>query len=59
MRGFLDIHQPNVRFVDQCRGLKRLARGLLGHFGRRQLAQFVVHQRQELLGRLPIALLDR
>ena len=43
--------QPQVRLVDQGRGLQRLAGLLLGQLLRRQLAQFVVDQRQELLRR--------
>ena len=44
--------------MDQGRGLERLARLLLGQPLGRQLAQLVVDQRQELLGRLRVALLD-
>ena len=47
--------QPQVRFVDQRGGVEGLARlfpiELLG----RQLAQLVIHQRQELFGGLRIA----
>src|SRR5262249_26964545 len=46
------------RLVDQCGGLKRLPRMLLGQLLRRQLAQLVVDQRQELAGGAGIALLD-
>ena len=45
--------------MDQGRGLERLARLLLGQLLRRQLAQLVVDQRQELLGGVRVALLDR
>ena len=44
--------QPQVRLVDQGRGLERLPRLLLGQLLRGQLAQLVVDQRQQLLGRL-------
>ena len=44
--------------MDQGRGLERLARLLLGQPLGGQLAQLVVDQRQELLGRLGVALLD-
>ena len=54
----LDVHQPQVGLVDQGRGLERLARLLLGQPLRRQLAQLVVDQRQELLGGGRVALLD-
>ena len=49
---------PEVRLVDQGRGLERLARLLVGQLLRGQLAQLVVDQRQELLGGVRIALLD-
>ena len=54
----LAVHQPEVRLVDQGRGLERLAGLLLGQLLGGQLAQLVVDQRQELLGRLRVALLD-
>ena len=44
--------------MDQGRGLERLAGLLLGQPLGGQLAQLVVDQRQELLGRLRVALLD-
>ena len=50
--------QPEVRLVDQGRGLERLAGLLLRQLLGGQLAQLVVDQRQELLGRLRVALLD-
>ena len=52
------VHQPQVGLVDQGGGLERLARLLLGQPLRRQLAQLVVDQRQELLGGVRVALLD-
>ena len=54
----LRVHQPQVRLVDQGRGLERLARLLLGQPLRGQLAQLVVDQRQQLLGGVRVALLD-
>ena len=36
--------------MHQGRGLERLPRFLMGQLGRRQLAEFFVNQRQELLG---------
>ena len=50
--------QPQVGLVDQGGGLERLARLLLGQPLRRQLAQLVVDQRQQLLGGVRVALLD-
>ena len=44
--------------MDQGRGLEGLARLLLSEPLGGQLAQLVVDQRQELLGRLGVALLD-
>ena len=43
--------QPQVRLVDQGRGLERLARLLLGQLLGRQLAQLVVDQRQAVARR--------
>ena len=50
--------QPQIRLVDQGRGLERLAGLLLGQPLGGQLAQLVVDQRQELLGGLGVAVLD-
>ena len=58
MLRLLDVHQSDIRLVDQGRGLKRLARLLLGHLLGRQLPQFVVDQRQKLLGGGGIAIFD-
>jgi hypothetical protein len=54
----LDVHQPEVGFVNQGCGLERLARLVLCQLLRGQLAELVVDQRQELLGRLGISLLN-
>src|SRR5437868_9393253 len=41
--------------MDQCSRLKRLARRFAGHLGRRQPAQLLVHEREQLLGGLGVA----
>ncbi len=51
-------HQAQVRLMDQGRGLKRLARLLMGQFLRGQYAEVVVDERQELAGRARIAPLE-
>ena len=56
--GLLGIHQPDIRLVHQRRGLKRVARILLGYLPGRKPAQLVVDQRQEPLGGPSVALLD-
>ena len=58
MLGLVNIDQPDVRLVDQRGGLKRLAGILLGHLCSGQLPQFVVDQRQQLLGGGGVALFD-
>ena len=55
----LGIDQPEVGLVDQGGGLEGLPRLLLGQLLRGQFAQLVVDQRQQLLGGLGVALLDR
>src|SRR5438552_3147486 len=50
-------HQPEPGFVNQRGGLKGVTRCLLGHFRRRQSAQFFIDQRQQFIGGLAIALL--
>jgi hypothetical protein len=52
------VHQADVGFVDQGRSLERLAGLFLRQLLRRQLAQFVVDQRQELLGRVRVTGFD-
>ena len=52
------VDQPQVRLVDQGRGLERLAGLLLRQPLGGQLAELVVDQRQELLGGLGVAVLD-
>jgi hypothetical protein len=51
-------HQSQVRLVDQGRRLKRLSWLLLTHLLRRQPAQLVVNQPEQLLCRMWVALLD-
>jgi len=43
---FLCAHQPQPRLMHQRRGLERLARLFLSHPHRRQLAQFIIYERQ-------------
>ena len=43
--------------MHQRGGLQSLAGGFAGHFGCRQLAQFIIDQGQELVGRLRVAVL--
>ena len=52
------VHEAYLRLVDQGRGLERLAGLLLRQLPRRQLAQLVVDQREQLGGGLAVALLD-
>src|SRR5437588_12147527 len=51
-------HQPQVRVMDQRCGLQSLAGLLLCQLLRRQLAQLIVDERQELLGGVRVTLLD-
>src|SRR5262249_10508300 len=50
--------QPQGRPLDQGRGVERLPWGLAGHPLRGQAARLLVDEREELAGRLPVALLD-
>ncbi len=54
----LHVDQPYVRFMHQRRGLERLPRPFLGHFLGGQLAEFVVHEGQKLLGGRRITVID-
>src|SRR5262249_44470346 len=54
----LDVHQPEVGFVNQGRGLERLARLLLRHPLGSQLTQLALDERKQLLRRAGVALLD-
>ncbi len=51
--------QPQIGLVDQGRGVERLPRRLPGQLVRRQPAQLLVDEREQLLGGLWVALLDR
>jgi len=57
--GLFGIDQPDVRLVNQGRGLKGLPGLLLGHLLSGQLPQLLVDQGQQLLGGGRVALLDR
>jgi len=52
-------HEPKPGLVDERRGLQRVARRFPRHFGRRQLAQFLIDQRQQFIRGLGVASLDR
>ena len=58
MPSLLRIHQPEIHLVNQGRRLERLPGLFLGHFRRRQFAQLVVDQRQEVLSGRGVALFD-
>jgi len=58
VRELLTAHQSQVRFMDQRGRLERLPGLLLCQLLGGKLAQLVVDQRQQLLGRMGIALLD-
>jgi len=55
----LRSYETQPRFMHQGRGLERLSGFFLGHFIRGELAQFLVDQRQQLTGRLPVASINR
>ena len=57
-RGLHAADELNVSVVNQSRGLQSLPGLLVDQLLRGQLAQFVVDERQELLGGLWIALID-
>ena len=54
----IGAQEPQAGFVNQCRGLQRLPGLLLSEFLSSQLAKLVIHQRQELLRGVRVALLD-
>src|SRR5262245_58294008 len=56
--GLLDSNKAKGGLVDQGSRLQRLPRSFLGKLRRRELAQLVVDERQELLRGRGIALLD-
>ncbi len=51
--------QPQVGFVDQLGGLDGLPGCFVGQSPGGQTAQFVVNQRDQILGRFPLAPLNR
>ena len=51
-------YQPQISLVNEGRGIQRLTRLFLGQFARRQAPQFVVHERQQLLGGVRVALFN-
>jgi hypothetical protein len=59
VHGFFVVCKSQIRFMHQRRRLQRLARLLLRHPLRRQLAQLVIYERQELSGRVRIAFVYR
>ena len=59
VRVLLIADQPQIGFMDQSRWLERLARLFACQLGCGQAAQFVIHQRQKLIGGVGIALFDR
>ena len=56
--GLVRIDQPEIRLVYQRGGLERLPRLLVSKLRRRELAQLVVDEWQELLGGCRVTLLD-
>ena len=50
--------QPQIRLMDQRRGLKRLAGLLLGQLPGRQFAKLFINQREQLSGGLAVAPID-
>ena len=54
----LEIHRAEVSVVHQRRCLKSLARPFLRQFGCSEFPEFVVHQRQQLLRRAGINILN-
>lgn len=47
--------ESQPRLMHERGRLQRLPRGFARHFRRRELAQFVIHERQNLIGRLRVA----
>ena len=58
MGGRLGVHEPQVGFVDQGRRLERLAGAFVCHLMGRESLQLVVHQRQQFVGGVRVALLN-
>jgi len=57
LTSLVPVHQAQIGFVHQRRGLKRLPGFFLGELVRRQLPQFIVNQRQQLPCSLRVPLL--
>ena len=55
---FVRVYEPYIRFMNQGRGLERLALLFLRQLLRRKLAKLVVNQRQKSLGGVGVALLN-
>jgi hypothetical protein len=55
---FADIDEADIHFVYKGCGLKSLPRLRLSHLLSRQLAQFVIDQRHQMLGSARVALLN-
>ena len=53
----LRLHETQIRFMNQRRGLQSMARMLVSHLHRRQSSQFLVNQRQQFVGGFPISFL--
>jgi hypothetical protein len=49
------VYKANVRFVDKCRGLKRVSGTLAAKIDVRQAVKLIVNEREQLLPRLTIA----
>jgi hypothetical protein len=58
VRTFPGADQSQVRLMDQCGGLEGLPRCLHGELLGRELAQLLVDARQQLAGRVRVALRD-
>ena len=47
----LDFDQPEIRLVDERRGLKRMPDAFVAHVAPRDTAQFLMDERQQLIER--------
>lgn len=56
--GLFDIYQPQVCFMDQRGGFQSMTGRFASQLLRGKLEQFIVHQRQQLLGGVQIAVFD-
>jgi hypothetical protein len=52
----LAVHEADVGFIDQSRGLQRVIRFLSGHIPARQPAQMLIDDRHELIQRSGVTL---